>query len=131
MKYIVFFLLSVPGTLAGGGNCKNVCNFQIDNHWDNCLSENCPQNGDIDLCPRGNATTCVCSEDCQQCVADLYNECGGCTDKSGYNFDVDVLPGYKSVVDAMGCSGAGAGIARVTISAMCICLAVTAYSTLC
>ena len=55
-----------------GGNCENVCNYQIDNYWTPCLEDNCPQIGD--MCNPVNATTCVCSNDCQMCVDDLYNE---------------------------------------------------------
>ena len=89
-------------TSSTGGNCENVCNYQIDNYWEPCLQENCPQIGA--LCQPRNATTCVCSKDCQMCVDDLYRECGGCTSKNGYDFDKDHAAKYKSMAEDMGCS---------------------------
>ena len=87
MKFLFLLCSIIPNiiTASTGGNCKNVCNYQIDNYWTPCLDENCPQIGE--LCIPKNATTCVCSKECQMCVEDLYRECGDCTDKYGYDFN--------------------------------------------
>ena len=80
---LLFLLCSIIPTIINGstgGNCENVCNYQIDNYWTPCIEANCPQMGHS-LCPTKNATTCVCSKNCQMCVDDLFNECGGCTNK--------------------------------------------------
>ena len=116
MKLFLFFCLVAPNMILSstGGNCENVCNYQIDNYWTPCLDDNCPQiNG---LCPTRNATTCVCSADCQMCVDDLYNECGGCTNKYGYDFNKDSGPKYKKLAEDMGCNNATRNIHIISLS---------------
>jgi len=124
----LFFLLwSISTSIviaSTGGNCENVCKYQIDNYWTPCLENNCPQIGA--LCPTGNATTCVCSSGCQSCVDDLYNECGGCTNKYGYDFDKEYGPEYKKLAEDMGCNSATANLPIRSLSFFCL-LACTAY----
>ena len=104
MNLFLFFCLVAPNMILSstGGNCENVCNYQIDNYWDSCLADNCPQIGE--LCTPVNATTCICSKNCQICVDDLYNQCGGCSNKNGYNFDKDYAEKYKKIAQDMGCN---------------------------
>jgi hypothetical protein len=105
----LLFLLSIiaPGFVISstGGNCQNVCQYQIDNYWTPCIDDNCPQIGEL-LCPTRNATTCTCSQNCQMCVDDLYNECGGCSNKYGYDFDKEYSSKYKKLAEDMGCNKA-------------------------
>jgi len=72
---------------ASGGNCQNVCESGI-THFEPCVVEhNC----------RADNTTC--SADCQECIDDVYSECGGCSQLVGdYNWDTDSTgaPAYKS-----------------------------------
>ena len=115
----LFFLLCIvaPNFIISstGGNCQNVCQYQINNYWTPCLENNCPQIGQL-LCPTGNATSCSCSSNCQRCVDDLYNECGGCTNKYGYDFDIDVAPKYKKLAEDMGCSSADIILPNISLS---------------
>lgn len=121
MRLLFLLCCAIPTiiTASTGGNCENVCNYQIDNYWSSCLEDNCPQIGNS-LCPTGNATTCTCNKNCQMCVDDLYNECGGCTNKYGYNFDKDVGPKYKKLAEDMGCNNGM--IIRPTISLLIFCI---------
>tara|TARA_B100000902_G_scaffold220914_1_gene209788 strand:- start:805 stop:1191 length:387 start_codon:yes stop_codon:yes gene_type:complete len=123
MKLLLLFCLVTPNVILSstGGNCENVCNYQIDNYWESCLSDNCPQIGE--LCTPVNATTCVCGKNCQMCVDDLYNECGGCSNKYGYNFDKNVADKYKELAEDMGCNSAG--IDSPFISLLIICLLIS------
>ena len=126
MKLFVFILTMFPNTIIAstGGNCENVCNYQIDNYWTPCVEENCPQiHG---LCPTRNATTCVCSKNCQMCVDDLYNECGGCSNKYGYNFDKNVGPKYKNISENMGCNSGNIIKPMISLSFLSI-LIITTY----
>ena len=104
MKLFLLFCVITPNLILSstGGNCENVCNYQIDNYWTPCIESNCPQNGD--LCNHVNASTCICSKDCQMCVDDLYNQCGGCSNKNGYNFDKNYADKYKKLAEDMGCN---------------------------
>lgn len=104
MKELLLLSSILPTIIMAstGGNCENVCKYQIDNYWTPCLEDNCPQIGE--MCNPVNATTCVCSNDCQMCVDDLYNECGGCTNKYGFDFNKELGAKYKKQAEEMGCS---------------------------
>lgn len=104
MKELLLLSSIVPTIIMAstGGNCENVCNYQIDNYWTPCIEDNCPQINN--MCPTRNATTRICSNDCQMCIDDLYNECGGCTNKYGFDFDKELGPKYKSIAEDMGCN---------------------------
>ena len=103
MKHIVFLLIAalctLPAALAGsGGNCKNLCmNARKDIYYADCITEHCNA-----AC---NAT-CACSADCQECFADVYNACGGCTNKNGFDFDKQDGPGIKKTAEEYGCNSA-------------------------
>ena len=73
----------------------------------------------------GNATdSCKCAQGCQDCFNDVYNACGGCSNKDGYDFDKTVAPVVKKQAESMGCSGAGAN--TVAASAFLAVVAMTA-----
>tara|TARA_Y100000361_G_C11141158_1_gene335163 strand:- start:1031 stop:1420 length:390 start_codon:yes stop_codon:yes gene_type:complete len=119
---LLFLLCSIIPTIINGstgGNCENVCNYQIDNYWTPCIEANCPQMGHT-LCPTKNATTCVCSKNCQMCVDDLFNECGGCTNKKGYDFDKDVEPEYKKIAENMGCNRGSVTLPMINLLIICL-----------
>lgn len=122
MKFLFLLCSIIPNiiTASTGGNCKNVCNYQIDNYWTPCLDENCPQIGE--LCTPKNATTCVCSNECQMCVEDLYRECGDCTDKYGYDFNKEYGPTYKKLAEDMGCNSGSANKPKLTFILFCMLL---------
>lgn len=126
MNLLLLLCLVIPNMILSstGGNCENVCNYQIDNYWTSCLDNNCPQIGE--LCTPVNATTCICSKNCQTCVDDLYNECGGCSNKYGYDFDKDVAPKYKKLAEDMGCNKADN--VKPLISLLIFCLFIGTFS---
>jgi hypothetical protein len=125
---------------AGGGNCENVCNSGLE-HFASCLErESCTV---ADLCtgsdtpdpcvhppacpPRwlGNVfwlmtrvvhSVCTCTAACQECFGDAYAECGGCSSKTGYDFDADVHPDIKAQAESMGCSGAAQGMPGLLVA---------------
>jgi hypothetical protein len=74
---------------AGGGNCASVCANGVGS-YEPCLAEH--------SC-RADKTSC--SADCQECIADVYSECGGCDD-----WDTTTGPTYKTDAESMGCNGA-------------------------
>lgn len=51
----------------------------------------------------------MCSADCQECFADVYNACGGCK-QSGRGdfgaFDAKIGPAVKRTAETMGCNNA-------------------------
>ena len=51
-----------------------------------------------------STAACTCSEDCQQCFDDVYNQCGGCS--QSYDWDTDRAPAIKTQAESMGCGGA-------------------------
>eukprot|EP01043_Picozoa_sp_COSAG02_P016942 COSAG02_NODE_756_length_17532_cov_5.673550_19_plen_164_part_00 len=73
---------------AAGGNCANVCELGTEAYED-CLDEH------------GCEDATECSTDCQECVDDVYAECGGCDD-----WDTETGPAVKERVEAFGCGGA-------------------------
>ena len=50
------------------------------------------------------SAACTCSEDCQQCFDDVYNQCGGCS--QSYDWDTDRAPAIKAQAESMGCGSA-------------------------
>jgi hypothetical protein len=59
------------------------------------------------------------------CVDDLYNECGDCTDKYGYDFNKDYAPTYKKLAENMGCSSGT--IIQPTIILLFICIILSTF----
>ena len=120
---VLIALLALPAAFAGGGgNCKNLCsNARKPKYYATCQSEHCNKTG---ACVSNAATACTCSEDCQECFADVYDQCGGCTDKNGYDFDKNDAPEIKKEAEAMGCNTC----MGITTSALAIisCLAAAA-----
>lgn len=112
-----FFLFLVLATIecssaASGGNCKNLCeNAMKDMYFQNCLNGySCFE------CACVNCGNCTCSEECQECYDNVYDECGGCTEFANYriingneykfDFDKDVAPKIKERAERMNCSDA-------------------------
>eukprot|EP01044_Picomonas_judraskeda_P013383 COSAG03_NODE_2018_length_3209_cov_22.764630_1_plen_161_part_00 len=80
---------TVPTLVAApGGNCANVCELGTEAYED-CLDEH------------GCEDATECSTDCQECVDDVYTECGGCD-----NWDTETGPAVKARVEGFGCGGA-------------------------
>ena len=90
MRMCVCICFRAVSTLvaAPGGNCANVCEMG-EGHYETCLEEH------------GCADLTECSTDCQECVDDVYTECGGCND-----WDTTTGPDIKSQAEGFGCGGA-------------------------
>ena len=129
LQFALFASTLSSATAAGGGNCKNVCNAAITPHWGNCLIDECTQMGTAPCLTSDTESAqvaCVCPSECQGCVDDVYSACGGCTDKTGYDWDRDFQETYKLAAEAMGCSGA----ARYGVLASTVLLSAVAAFTL-
>ena len=50
----------------------------------------------------------------------MYDECGGCSDKNGYDFDVQEAPDIKAMAESMGCGSAAQAAPVVTMLAAAI-----------
>ena len=107
MRCIVLLLLATSfcslAEAGSGGNCENLCkNARKPVYYADCITSHCTP-GCADFT---NITACKCSVECQGCFADVYNACGGCTNKYGYDFDVQDAPEIKKTAEEYDCNSA-------------------------